>query len=292
MQPDIIEKIQELQVHRKFYIGLINKQTNACGALVRRALGFKWDEDDAARGKIRTRAAKIVTAILSGKEPSEEDSAVCDAISAELAVVAMALAPLEKRRKEVEKQMEKLARDLPAYDFVKAVAGFGDKAYAVLIGEVGDLRGYSKINKLWKRLGMTPYEGHAYSAWRSEKRRDGSPALTANEWIAAGYCPRRRAEMHACIADPMSKHQKIAAEKSGTKYGQPTGRYGEVYVARREHTEIIHPDWTKGHSRDDALRVMTKALISDLWSEWRRPGKDLAERPNRIIATPHSIAAE
>jgi len=271
MQPDVgslCVQIQELQVRRKFCIGLMTKQTNAAGGLARRALGFRWDDGEEERMQVAARAAKIVGAAFAGKAQNAENKEVAELLSADLSVVIAALAPLEARRGEIEKAMEKLARQLPAYSFVRSVRGFGDKAFAVLVGEAGDLSLYPKIGKLWKRLGLAPYESKAYSTWRNEKRRN-APPLSAEEWVAAGYSPRRRAEIHSCIGDPMSKHQLTSAEKSGTKYGHPKGVYGEIYVKRRQETDISHPDWSKDHSRNDALRIMTKAVVADLWSQWR-----------------------
>lgn len=41
--------------------------------------------------------------------------------------------------------------------------------------------------------------------------------------------------------------------------------YRVVYLARREHTAGTHPDWTPGHSHNDALRITAKAILRDLW---------------------------
>jgi hypothetical protein len=47
-------------------------------------------------------------------------------------------------------------------------------------------------------------------------------------------------------------------------------KYRLVYDQRRTHTAITHgPDteipWTKGHSQNDALRIVSKAILKDLW---------------------------
>lgn len=41
--------------------------------------------------------------------------------------------------------------------------------------------------------------------------------------------------------------------------------YRVVYDRRRAHTAVTHPDWTDGHSHNDALRVASKAILRDLW---------------------------
>lgn len=40
---------------------------------------------------------------------------------------------------------------------------------------------------------------------------------------------------------------------------------------RRKHTSITHPEWTPGHSLNDAMRVASKRLLRDLW----RAARDL-----------------
>ena len=59
------------------------------------------------------------------------------------------------------------------------------------------------------------------------------------------------------------------------------GPYGEVYGARKAHTlprvaataDLDDKDdnkWTPARCENDARRVMSKALLRDLWVEWRR----------------------
>lgn len=43
--------------------------------------------------------------------------------------------------------------------------------------------------------------------------------------------------------------------------------YRVVYDRRRAHTATTHPDWSDGHSHQDALRVASKAILRDLWRE-------------------------
>src|SRR5262245_31958699 len=44
--PSPLDQLAELQVRRKFYIGSINKQTNAAKALMRRFLGWRYDANE------------------------------------------------------------------------------------------------------------------------------------------------------------------------------------------------------------------------------------------------------
>jgi len=55
--------------------------------------------------------------------------------------------------------------------------------------------------------------------------------------------------------------------------GKPNGPYGEVYAKRRAHTALTHPDWSKQHSRMDALRITMKSFLLDLWTQWNRTAR-------------------
>lgn len=252
LDPSLFDQLAELQVRRKFYIGLVIKQTNAAKALVRRALGWRYDEEDAGREKVNARAARIVAAAMAGKEQKPEDVEFFAALAFDLSVTAAAIEPCTKARHEIELEMQRIARRLPVYPWAKSIKGLGDRALAVIVAEAGDLSAYPKKGHLWKRLGLAPFEGKACSTWRAKG------GLTAEQWTEAGYAPRRRAEIYALISEPLFRAQTVA-----------NGPYRAIYDRRREATAATHPDWTKAHSHMDALRVMTKYLIRDLWVAWR-----------------------
>lgn len=248
-----IDQLAELQVRRKFYIGVVNKQTNAAKALVRRALGWRYDEEEGDREKVNARAARIVSAALAGRAQKEEDTELFGGFAFDMATVAAALDPCAKARHQIELEMKRVVRKLPVYPWAAGIKGLGELGLAVIIAESGDLSRYPKKGHLWKRLGLAPFEGKAYSTWR----REGG--LDAEEWTEAGYSPRRRAEIYAVVSEPLFRAQTVAQ-----------GPYRAIYDARRLATAVTHSDWTKAHSHMDALRKMTKVLLRDLWQEWRR----------------------
>ncbi len=270
-----VDQLAELQVRRKFYIGAVNKQTNAVKALVRRALGWRYDEEEGDRDKVNGRAARIVAAALAGKEQKTEDAAVFGALAADLAVVASAIEPMQKARHEVELEMKRQARKLPIFPWAKDVKGLGELGLAVIVAEAGDLAKYPKKGHLWKRLGLAPHEGKAYSTWRTKG------GLSAEQWTEAGYSPRRRAEVYAVISEPLFRAQSVVA-----------GPYRAIYDRRREATAVAHPDWTKAHSHMDGLRVMTKYLIRDLWVAWRRVGQVAPSEANQALPAADSNRRE
>lgn len=251
--------LQELQVRRNHYIRTANKLSNAIGALVRRGLGWHKDAPDAEA--IRKRAASLVSSFMKSGEVSDEDRHIGNVLRGDLTATSEMLSIAEKARHEIELDMKRIARKLPACVFVKSVGGFGELGFAVLIGETGDLSNYSTPDKVRKRLGLAPYNGRAGSNWRKKG------GLTAEQWIDFGYRAQRRAQVFAVIEDPLFRHQ--AKQK---------GPYHAIYLARREHTAQTHPDWTKGHSHGDAKRIMVQRLADDLWKEWRQARDDLSDK--------------
>ena len=61
---------------------------------------------------------------------------------------------LLKQQKVQEKKLEKLAKQLPVWSWVENVRGVGPLSLAQMIGELGDLSGYSNPAKPWKRMGL------------------------------------------------------------------------------------------------------------------------------------------
>lgn len=266
----VCSQLAELQADRKFLIGLINQQTNAAKAYVRRAQDWRWDDPDPVRKEKNVRAARIVAAITAGDEIAEADINVFDRVSTTLMPFTAAMQPLQKARDDTERVMIRAARDLPVAPWVKNVPGFGEKALAIIIGETGDLANYDSVANVWKRLGLAPFtNGDGVTKACSTWRRFGG--LTKEEWTGddgPGYSPRRRAEVYSALSDPLFRIQSTRK-----------GPYRAVYDKRRARTAETHPDWSLMQSHMDGLRIMTKYVISDLWSEWRRANIALAEKP-------------
>jgi hypothetical protein len=175
--------------------------------------------------------------------------------------------PSIKLREDDETRMTQLARSLPVYPWVESVRGAGAIGLATIVAEAGDLSNYSTPGKLWKRLGYAPFDGFAGSTW---KRATWRPrVLAAEEWQANPFSGERYALMHQ-IATFLWMKQWIGKDKTGTGVGAPNGPYGEIYAARRARTKQTHPDWSDGHAHSDALRVMMKEFLKDLWIEWNR----------------------
>ncbi len=181
--------------------------------------------------------------------------------------VPMILASAQSRavwdamRNQVERDMIRLAKQLPVYPWWQAIKGAGDLGLAIIVGEGGDGGSYRDKSALWKRLGLAVIDGGR------QRKVSGDAA------IAHGYSPARRAEIWT-IADSLFKHQWRGADEDTGRVAGPSGPYGEhygrrkAYLAERERGMNENENWSAKHIDNDARRYMTKALIRDLRAAW------------------------
>ncbi|MCB8880111.1 hypothetical protein ACELLULO517_07680 [Acidisoma cellulosilytica] len=270
----IVGELVELQKQRRLCIKTQSRLDRSIEAFMARFLGYAPDMEAEASKALwkRVRAARV--AIEKGGRPVRDSHHTAapsaggdghrglgDPGSFALAAcVPMVLLSAQSReswdvhRKNVEKRMRTLAKALPAYPWAQQVKGFGDLGLSIILGETGDLSLYATKERVWKRLGLAVIEGQ-----RQGRRTN------AEEAAIHGYSPSRRAELWTICTDSMFRHQ-WAAEKDDRAAG-PKGPYGEVYARRRVNTRE-REGWSLGHQHADACRVMTKALVEDLWRVW------------------------
>lgn len=167
-----------------------------------------------------------------------------------------AIAAADAQAEMLGKAMAKLAKQLPVADWVERQRGFGIGNFARIIGETGDLSLYANPAKVWKRLGLAPFKGQAPSTW---KRKGG---LSAEEWTALGYCPRRRAVCYVV--------SECLLKGNGSD-----GRYRQRYDQAKERFAAAHPDEKPIHCHKHAMLLMVKMLVRDLWVVWNKGEADL-----------------
>src|SRR5690606_23278234 len=96
------------------------------------------------------------------------------------------------------------------------------------------------VSELWAYCGMHVIDGEG------ARRRKGQRANWSSEAKMRAYL----------IATSIIK--------------QMPSPYRAVYDERRQVTAVSRPDWSDGHSHNDALRVVAKRLLRDLWVEAKR----------------------
>jgi hypothetical protein len=88
-----------------------------------------------------------------------------------------------------------------------------------------------------------------------------------DQCTSAGVAPKRRKGQKANWNTEAKMRAYLVATSCIKQMHSP---YRPTYENRRGHTAETHPDWSDGHSHNDALRIVAKAILRDLWIEGRR----------------------
>lgn len=150
------------------------------------------------------------------------------------------LASLNAAEHAAQLELIRLWRHHPLAPWAKSIKGVGEKSIARLIAEIGaDSPNYPwapldapNVGKLWSYCGLNP----------ERKRRKG---MSQEEALACGN-PRARKQLWL-IATRMLM--------SGNR---------DVYDSRRSAT-ADREGWTDGHKHNDALRIVAKEFVKQLW---------------------------
>lgn len=233
----IIAEVRMLYRRRVQWHRAEKRLTLQCGAICR---AFVPDGDKELAGKLLARIEKGKTAL--------------DEINAEIACAPLlaARALLRTERLAVEKTLEKLAKQLPAFSYVESVRGFGALSFAQIVGECGDIGSYKSVSALWKRMGLAVIEGGR------QRRVAGDAALDH------GYSPERRSIMWN-VASCMLKAQR-PDDPFRVYYDAEKAKQ----IAKLAEGLLDGKEPSKAHAHNRACRHMSKRLLRDLFAAWRR----------------------
>jgi hypothetical protein len=265
MTPDVIERIQSgWRMHQRW-----QRAENAL-VLQGKAICRSWTDGD------KVAATKLFDAFRSGEEIDQ--------------TLAMALLPFGPAidqfvplKKQLLKEITVLARQLPAMAWVKDVHNFGDKSFATIIGEAGDLSNYSTHSKLWRRMGMAPFAKNGVT--RSGKQWKVAGGLNADDWSEFGYSGRRRSVMfvvEGClfkggpyreIALARKDYLRQRAEIRGLKVA------ASAKIPKKERDQYV----SVGQIHQQAMHYMGKKLLRDLWQAWRRAAVSMPARAKPVL---------
>ena len=271
---EALAELSELARQRRALIKVGTATTNRIGGYLRGALGWRADLPEKEREIVVKRAQRIIAHVTKDKALPKDDKAVADAWRGTILATYASLAPLAKARSVVEHRMERLARGLPSYAFVKAVAGFGDLGFAVIMARccgrtLAGLADFPSPEHMWKRLGMEPPTDD------QQERMIGAKA---------------RSEIFSSLYDSMLRAQ-WAAEKDGIP-AHPIGPYGEVYgAAKARYMQRVadtadlpmridgkrnKDKWIAARADRAARRYMAKRVLRNLWRAWREASHSLS----------------
>jgi hypothetical protein len=241
-------ELQSLQRRRvsvmKFRIAIGNQLR----ATVATSLGYFGGMEEKDREAAWTKAAEVIEQIDAGDDTTCDSDRSC--VSSIILITQSTREGLDAEDKALCKAIEKQAAQLPVAKWVDGVRGFGLKSLGTIIGETGDLSLYANPAKVWKRLGLAPFNGTMPSTWRSGK--EGK--LSSEEWSAIGYSPRRRSVMYV-IGESLVK--------------QNDGDYRKRYDESKAAIAAAHPDYSKGRCHNHGMLLCVKRLVRDLWRQWK-----------------------
>lgn len=175
-------------------------------------------------------------------------------------------------------QLRRTMRRHPLGPWVKQAKGVGEKQAARLLAAIGDpywntLHNRPRtVSELWAYCGLHVLPGHVshdtHNAVAGDTSSTGGDAhATADALSGPGVAARRRKGQRANWSTDAKTRAYLVAVSCMKSPGSP---YRDVYLARREHTAITHPEWTPIHSHNDGLRITSKAILRDLWRESAR----------------------
>lgn len=262
------EVIDEIINKHRLRQGMIKAQTKLvlqAMATIRFATHEDGDYDsDEAKAKARKKADDLYRKVAA--DPTHP-------LYANVAPYLLAMESLEAQRAVYEKELVKLVKRLPVYDWVKSVKGFGDISFATIVGECGDIGTYRGPACLWKRMGLAVFDG----------KRQGAPGEGASkeDWILHGYNKQRRSvswNARNNLIGGMGKYRPMFGEDVEAN---PDLTYlQKVFVGRvRIECEKLGLPVTesdkgkesyKKHPTNRAMRYTEKRLLRNLWIEWRR----------------------
>jgi len=270
----------EYQRRRMFAITQMSRADRSIESLIAQVIGFRVDATEKQRKEVFAQAKVFRLAVEKGEGLARFSNSFA-AIVPHVLASAAARQTWNDLRSKAEKDMAEAAKHLPVYEFVKSVKGFGVVGLAAVCAEAGIPVGdYRTVSGFWKRMGVAVINGE-----RQQRKRG------KDEAAAHGYSPKRRSQVWQFFSDSMFKHQWVGDKdedgKSPSKTGKPVavpahpaGPYGEVYYRRLQHTtprieatedlEATDPaKWSPMRCQNDARRVMSKAVLRDLWRVWR-----------------------
>ena len=172
-----------------------------------------------------------------------------------------ALKAAEQFRDSQERMMVRVYRNVapPAIRaFQQSTIGLGEPGMARLVSVFGDFRTYTRA---W---------------WVDGDNEDKRQLMTEDTPRSLGV---RDAYAYAGMGDPDRKRRK---GEDGTTAGSPRAKdaawqvanaiinhrrspYREHYDKTRARYAITHEDWTDNHSHLNALKLVAKAVLKDIW---------------------------
>jgi transposase len=161
---------------------------------------------------------------------------LADAARVELGCLLAQVAFLEQQVAEIDQTLDQLVVQLPE-QYLTSIPGIGGVTGATILGEIGDINRFPKLESLVAYAGIDPatYESGQFQGSQVHMSKRGSPHLRRALWMAASIARQYDPELKAYYA-------KRRAE--GKPYGTVMGALcrkllARIYVILREQRPYI-----------------------------------------------------
>ena len=161
---------------------------------------------------------------------------LADAARVELGCLLAQISFLESQVAEIDQTLEQLIAQLPE-QFITSIPGIGAVTGAAILGEIGDIARFPRLENLVAYAGIDPatYESGQFQGSQRHMSKRGSPHLRRALWLAATIARRYDPDLKAY-------YEKRRAE--GKAYGTVMGALcrkllARIYVVLREHRPYI-----------------------------------------------------
>jgi hypothetical protein len=266
---------------RCFWMEQRKRSDLALGAYLRRELGWSLDKPASERKTIAAEAMAIMDAGEKYVKATRKTVKAAGKNSVPLVLPDMpdilkpfahiVIPQIEMRgatdniEGAAKKQMETLAEQLPVSQWANGIRGFGALGLAIIVGEAGDLGGYSNPSKLWKRMGVAVLDG---------KRQGGLPkSASAADWEAHGYNRVRRSRLYtigsSMVMAGETPYRKLYLDRKAYEAARAEADGLTVAPSAKIPKGKQSEYRSLGHIDNRARRYVEKRLLRDLWRAWR-----------------------
>jgi hypothetical protein len=243
--PSLDDTVAKLRLYNKYHRNYTRQKIsleNRMNGMVAAELGY--DPSNGNDIKLYNQAVKMVSGLLA-KEPRGDLH-----LQIMMGGFIEAHKCLKASLKDLTKSMEKLAKELPIYEWSVDIPGIGAATLAKIVAEVGGVNNngfgdYETVSRVWKRMGLA-----VMPDGKRQRRIKGEAA------IEHGYDAQRRSEMFMAANYVIMK---------GKALDHPLYAYYMATKARvRERCS------SDGHADMYAKRLLAKKLLKWMWKEWNR----------------------
>jgi hypothetical protein len=278
----ICAELQAVQRQRAWFMKTKIMNSNRIESNVAGTIGYYSGMEGDERKRVFNDARKLIKEVAAGKMASDNASMIL--------TMQECVDSVYKMEELLKKKLGEIAKKLPvaAWAMHKDQSGFGLQSLGTVIGETGDLANYANPAKMWRRMGLAPYEKDGEmlmgATWKSRSNnKKGLTKLGPEDWEDFGYCPRRRSiswNIGECLIKqngdgPYRQRWLDAKVRAYEMHPEKTDSWNWSICDKCKGVELPcktcgGTGYKCGHANNHGKLLATKLLFKNLWFEWQR----------------------